>query len=74
MEELLEQEDLAIAEPQGVSQEAEGPVCPLEPDQAWEDSICGELEEKLNERIAARLLAAVETHQLRRIENHQEVG
>jgi len=38
-----------------VSQGTEELVCPLEPDVSWEDSVCGELEEALTERIMARV-------------------
>jgi len=40
-----------------VSQETEELVCPLEPDVAWEDSVCGELEDTLTERVLARVLS-----------------
>jgi len=40
-----------------VSQETEGLVCPLEPDVSWEDSVCGELEDTLTERVLARVLS-----------------
>jgi len=37
--------------------ETEGLVCPLEPDVSWEDSVCGELEDVLTERVLARVLS-----------------
>jgi len=57
-EELVEEGEEFQEEGRAVSQETREPelVCPLEPDVPWEESICGELEETLTERIAARLL------------------
>jgi len=49
-------EELDVQMEEFVSQETEGLVCPLEPDVSWEDSVCGELEDTLTERVMARVL------------------
>jgi len=51
VDELKESEVFAQADAYLASLEEPEPVCPLEPDVAWDDSVCGTIEQRIMARL-----------------------